>query len=519
MKSMVQTFLKAGSLDDLHPDTFEADGQWCPMAHCNRTDNSFQFLSPLRTVRTFRRIDAPVAHAKGFIHLGSFTGRSMAVCTYSTPSLPALAAFRYHDGSVIWTSPMEDLPGYPLRVPLGILMARMSVKGRPAENFVFAANRAEFVAYSGDGRRIWKRRNGDVTPEAPGGIGLPISLSFSDTKEIVAATTGGWVIKLSPLTGHTIDAYKMESSIVHNGRLYSGHFFTCKSPVVIGNTLYLLAEFKAHDTRAVPQMASPVHVIRICLTSAGVPGQEHKIQALHLPRNCKETPPDRVQVGTYRGRGSPPAWITPGNTVQMFAVAHAHRNGRVYPTVAGVEDERGVLSLRWASLLNVVRGDEVLAAPALDGQSGSLFVTTLQKMFLFRRVGALKGAVACPAPISGEALVSMAGHPGIARVAFGSPFALTLDQAANEIVGYTNFRAIFRGGISYGVMGAFALHRTRDEAPRPLWYRHLGVSVEGGIVPGLGTLGQPALFEYDDGKHRATGLIVNTVSTGTYMIK
>ena len=515
----MQKSLTGNSLDDLRPVSFEADGQWCPMSHCNRTDNSFQSVLPLRSVRRFRKLGAPVAHSEGFIHLGSFTGRSMAVCTYSTPSLPALAAFSYHDGSVIWTSPMEDLPGYPLRVPLGILMARMSARGKPAETYVFAANRAEFVAYSAAGRRIWKRRNTEVASGAPGGVGLPISLTFNDAKEIVTATTGGWIVKLSPLNGQTIDAYKMETSIVHEGRLYSGYFFTCKSPIVIGNTLYLLAEFKSDDSKALPQVLSPVHVIRISLTSPGVLGEEHRIQALHQPSNCKERLPDRVSVGIHRGRGSPPAWITPTGTVQIFATAHAFRNGRMYPTIAGVEDQRGVLTQRWLSVMNVALGDSVHAAPALYGPSGILFVTTLQKIFLFRRASELRGTVPCPSPLPGEALVAIASNPAIATVGFGSPFALTLDQDANEIVGYTNYRAISVAGLSYGILGAFALHRTRDEAPRPLWYRPLGVSADGRIVPGLGTLGQPALFEYEYGNHRATGLIVNTVFGGTYMIK
>jgi hypothetical protein len=503
----------------MHPETLETDGQWCPMSHCNRTDNSFQSVLPLRSVKSFRKISAPVAHSEGFIHLGSFTGRNIAVCTYSTPGLPALAAFRYQDGSVLWTSPMEDLPGYPLRVPVGILMARMSVKGKPAQNYVFAANVAEFVAYSEEGQRIWKRRNAEVAPEAPWGVGLPISMTFNDAKEIVVATTGGWVVKLSPLNGQTIDAYKMETSIVHEGCLYPGYFFTCKSPIIIGNTLYLLAEFKAYDSKALPRVFSPVHVIRISLTSPGVLGGEHRIQALHQPSKGKDRLPDRALVGIYRGRGSPPAWTTRAGTVQIFATAHAFRNGRMYPTIAGIEDEKGALQQRWLSVLNVARGDSVHAAPALHGPSGILFVTTLQNIFLFRRFGELRGTVPCPPALPGDALVSIASNPAIARVGFGSPFALTLDQAANEIVGYTNFRAISKAGLSYGVLGAFALHRARDEAPRPLWYRPLGVSSDGRIVPGLGTLGQPALFEYDHGNHRATGLIVNTVSTGTYMMK
>jgi hypothetical protein len=506
-------------LSKVYPDSLQADGCWCPMAHGNRTDDSFQQLPPLRSVRHFQKLKAPVASSQGFIHLGSFTGRNMAVCTYSSPHLPALAAYDYQDGSVLWTSPISDLKGLPLRIPGGILMASMGSGGRSPRDYVFAANRNEFVAYTADGRRVWKRRSDELVPGMPQSIGLPISLSFNDSKELVGATNGGWIVKLSPLDGHTIDSYKMDTTVAHEGRLYRGTFYTGKSPIVIGDVLYLLVEFKAHESNPLPRLFSPVHIIRIALTQPGVPGRARKIRALAELRNARESLPDRIFVGLNRGRGSPPAWVTADGKVRMFAHAHAFKNGRLCPTIAAVEDDRGVLKRRWLSMLEVDPGDSVHSAPALHGPSGTLFVTTLKNIFLFRDVNHLVGNVPSPPRLASADTVEIASRPGVSRVGVGSPFALTFDEELKEIVAYTNFRAISHSGQSYGLMGAFSVPAFGRGRVRPLWHRPLAVTPGGRVAPGPGTLGQPALFRYESDKGKATGLIVNTVFTGTYMIK
>lgn len=518
MRGQEQTEHRAASA--VYPDSLHTDGSWCPMAHCNRTDDSFQQILPLRSAQHFRRIDDRVASSVGFIHLGSYTGRNMAVCTYSSPNFPALAAFDYQDGSVLWTSPMEDLQGLPLRVPTGILMASMSIQGEAPRNYVFAANHAEFVAYRADGCRLWKRRNDEVVvSKPPQSIGLPISLSFNDSRELVAATTNGWVVKLSPLDGRTIDAYKMETTVSLEGRFYRGTFFTCKSPIVVGDTLYLLAEFRADVSNPLPRLFSPVHVIRISLTQTGIPGKAHKIRPLAELGSGTKSASDRVYVGLNRGRGSPPAWVTPDGRILIFAHAHSLKNGRLRPTIAGVEDDRGVLKQRWLSELDVSRGDTVYSAPALHGPSGNLFVTTLGGIFLYREVDHLVGDVPSPRPVASTEMISMASCHGVTNVRVGSPFALTFDEESKEIVAYTNFRTISRSGRSHGLLGAFAIPAFGRGKPRPLWHRPLGIDRGGRTVPGLGTLGQPALFRYRSDKGNATGLIVNTACTGTYMIK
>jgi hypothetical protein len=501
-------------------DSLQTDGNWCPMAHANRNDDSFQVLPPLREVNHFQKITDPRVSAKGFVHLGPFTGRNMAVCTYSSPRRPALVSYEYQNGSVLWTSPMEDLPGFPRRYPAGILMANMSLDGKPPQSCVFAANRAEFVAYTGEGRRLWKRRHYEVVPEAPQEIGIPISISFTDSGELVAATTNGWVVKLAPRDGRTIDAYKMTASVSLGGKLYRGHFFTLKSPVVIGDVLYLLAEFRAHPSTPLRRVLSPVHIVRIQLTQPGVSGREHKIKPLAQPATAHDFCPDRVLIGTSHGRGSPSAWVARDGRVLIFGDAHTLSNGRMFPTIASVEDKDGLLERRWLSILNVMRGDSIHAAPALHGPSGTLFVSTPRNIFLFRNVASLSGKVPTPQPLVSADLVKFAASPSVARVGTGSPFALTFDPETDEIVAYTNFCAIPHAGIrKYGFLGAFAVAASGPARPRPLWNRPLAVTPDGRPAPGPGTYGQPALFRYKNGCGEATGLIVNTVFTGTYILK
>jgi hypothetical protein len=204
--------------------------------------------------------------------------------------------------------------------------------------------------------------------------------------------------------------------------------------------------------------------------------------------------------------------------VMIFAHAHRFAHRRLWPTIAGVEDRHGVLRPVWTCTLNTVPGDSVHSAPGLHAPSRTLFVTTSRSMFLFRDVDRLTGQIPSPAPLAFANMVSFAASPRLVDIALGSPIAITSDAQNDEIVVYTNFRATTVRGAPYGYLGAFALPATKRMGPRPLWTRPLGLSSAGRPIPGPGTVGQPALFRYDDGRREATGIIVNTVYTGTYII-
>ena len=392
------------------------------MAHCNRNDDSLHDLPPLRSVETSQKIVDPVVSPRAFVHLGAFTGEKAAVCTYDSTLHPALVAYDYKTGSVLWTSPQEDLPGLFQRWPSGILLAKVTVGGGAAEGRVFAANPVEFVAYSGEGRRIWKRSTSDVTRDAPSGVGMPTSLSFTDAHELVCVTTKGWVVKLDPLDGRVIASYRMHAVVFVEGREHRGVFVTTKSPVVIGNVLYVLADFKPNVSfPPLHPFLCPVHLLRIELNGPGVNGSEREIKPLAQPRGPTDSPPDRVRLGVHNGTGSPPALVRPGQPPLLFAHAHTLTAAGLAPTIGAIEDRQGVLSLRWQSALPAEPGDDVYAAPALHAESGTLLVTTLRHIYLFRDVTSQAGRVPCPAAAEPADLVASASDPRTSSVTSWQP--------------------------------------------------------------------------------------------------
>jgi hypothetical protein len=497
----------------------ELDGFGCPMAHCNRNDDSFHDLPPLRNVETAQKIIDPIVSPRAFVHLGAFTGEKAAVCAYDSVLHPALVAYDYKSGSILWTSPLEDLPGLFQRWPSGILLAKLIGSDGSPQHRVFAANPVEFVAYAADGRRLWKRASSDISVDAPEGVGMPTSLSFTDAHELVCVTTNGWVVKLDPVDGAVIASYRMDGSVFVNGREYRGVFITTKSPVVIGRVLYVLAEFKPNLTYPpLHPFFCPVHLVRVELDQPAVRGAERDIKPLLPVRGPNDVPPDRVRLGVFKGTGSPPAMLRPGQAPLFFAHAHTWTATGLKPTITAVEDRQGVLSVRWQSLLQVQTGDDIFAAPALHADSGTLLVTTLQSIYVFREVTSLAGQVPCPAAVNPSDLVANESYPRASTVKVGSPFALAFDGERDELIAYTNFR-VGVSLMSFGFLGAFALPVRAGRKPYALWQRPLGVTRDGNAMPGFGTFGQPALFRYACSGDEATGIIVNTVATGTYIFR
>jgi hypothetical protein len=278
--------------------------------------------------------------------------------------------------------------------------------------------------------------------------------------------------------------------------------------------------FEADPSSHLPPMLSPVHIVRIQLNHAGVPGLETAITPLARPATPSDLTPDRILIGVNRSGASAPAWVGPDGKVLIFAHTYSIINGRLQPILVAVEDDQGVLSIRWRCMLNLTSDDDIHSAPALHPASRTLLVTTRNNIYVFRNVDALTGNVPSPLPLCGEELVTGQIRTRAGTVGVGSPFALTFDPDTNEIVAYTNIRvAPLFGYRSYGFLGAFALPARGQGTPRPLWCRPLAVTATGDPAPGPGTFGQPALFRYRRGACEATGLIVNTVFTGTYIFK
>ena len=291
-------------------DVLVPDGSFCPMNHCTRNDDSFAAVPPLVVPSVVQKIGGPKVSPNANLLLGCYSGATMAVCSYSLPAFPSLVAFSYADGSVLWSSPLDDLTNSPSRTTEAILIARVASDGGRTRRMVFAANPNQIVAYLGsNGSAVWKRAMTSITPAAPNGFGVPTSLNVDDDKELVFATSEGWIVKLNPADGSTIDAYRMSTTVFVNGRRYVGTLDTVNSVAVIGNVLYSNAQFAGDASGPWPPSSlTPVFVVRVELSQPDKPGEEHQIRPISQPAGPADPTPDRVQVGTHSAGGSPPAW-------------------------------------------------------------------------------------------------------------------------------------------------------------------------------------------------------------------
>src|SRR5262249_43477655 len=239
--------------------------------------------------------------------------------------------------------------------------AKMALSGCRARPYVFAANPTEFVAYTADGALFWRRDCKQITGAAPMGIGEPVALSFTDSREIITATTAGWIVKLNPTNGSPIDAYKMRTSVFLRGKRYYGSFTSLKSLAVNGNVLYLAAAFRADPPTFLHPYESPVFVVRIELSQP----KSSAITPLLEAASPHASSPDRVAIGVNRAGGSPTLWKDSEGSLLILANAEDFVSGRRRTAITAVEDRNGVLHLRWRSILATVPGDAIHAAPAL----------------------------------------------------------------------------------------------------------------------------------------------------------
>jgi hypothetical protein len=487
------------------------------MAHCDRCDSSFHALPPLRTVRRADEIrDAAVARsAKN--NLGAYTGDAFAVAAYESPHRPAIAAFDRQDGSLLWTSPLGDLPAVGARRWVsGLLLARVCSSEDAGRRCVFAANPAEFVAYAADGTRLWRRALAGAALPAGEHLGAPRCVRFDDAGNLVSATTHGWILKLDPRDGTIIDAYLMQTLAEAGGRLRPGRLVTFKASVIIGDTLYLLTRFAPDHLALLGPRYDPVYLVRVALRRRAGGATT---RPLTEPQELGEPLPDRVRVGVSLFGGSPSAMRTSDGRVLLFTNAAAVVHGHVRPTIVCVEDVDGTLRLLWRCVLDAGPDDAIYGAPVLDPRRGTLVAKTRRSVYVLRKVDSLTGAVPSPVPIPASDLVPNRTRGPARAVRMGGAGAIARDDDVGDLVLYSNIRVAAYGRRSYGFLGAIAFPERDHAPPRPLWCRPLALTRTGDAAPGPGTFGQPALFRYETDSGWATGLITNTVRTGTHIFR
>jgi hypothetical protein len=491
-------------------ETLGLDGTWCPMAHCGLWDTSVESVAPLMDLSSAALVTDPQVSPIANNNLGCTTGESIAVCAYDSPSYPAIVAYNYQDGSVAWTSPLNDLPPLGdgrrgLNAPLLVVLTR-----RPGPNeIVIAANPVQVVAYTAGGSRLWKRR---IQRLGVGLIGAPVSFSIDNANELVTATDQGWIIKLNPRTGALIDSYRMNTNVFINGIMYSGTFITTNSPAIYNNYMYLVVNFVSET---LPDGVEPGYLVRVQLNAAGA---GRNIVPLTVPTSPSDPTPDRVDIGQGELDASPAIML--GKEGNILIVTSSYSDDPPgWPIVVAVRDNQATLTLAiaWASRLH--GDDQTVAAPALYPERGILVVPTKANIYVFTEVTRLAGDVPAPEPLSRSAMITCAPPLGVVGRRFGSPVGLALNAHGNELVAYTNFGFMDLAGTIDSYLGAFAISLVEPPSSvRPLWCASLNPTSNGG-GPGQGTHGQAALFRYQRNGHAASGLIVNTVSTGTYIFR
>lgn len=498
--------------------SLQADGRWSPMAHCNRNDDSFHDLLPLRRVRTTQSIRDPRVSPAACRGLGAYTGTTMAVCSYGAPSYPGLVAFDYGTGGVQWTSEMEDLPGADRRRIAGVLLARLSDGKGSGKAVVFAANQLEVVAYDYTGVLLWRTRTSGMSPPRAGRVGAVTSLSYRDDGYLILTTSRGWVVLVSAVGGEVVDAYRMDGEVVVAGRRHSGTFVNLKSSVVMGDVLYLMTKFRPARPAVAPALQNAVFLVRLSISAIST-CRSGRIEPLAGLQGPQLEAPDRVQVGVTRLRGgSPCAWRSPvGNMI--FVNSDQLVNGHLVPSVTAVLDDGQRLQMHWRTLLPAPPGDAIRGAPAFHAGTQTLVAPTLGTVFVLRNAGDLGGEPPTVEEIPAQRL--LVDVPAGARVTVTSPGALTYDPDRDEIVMCNGFRVFLPGQTTaYSFLASYALAAGTTGRTQPLWRHPLAATPTGAPLPGPGTFGQPAMFglREADGEQR-TGVIVNTVRTGTYIIR
>jgi hypothetical protein len=487
--------------------TVETDGQWCPMAHANREDNSVQLSPPLREVASVTHLCDPRL-ARGTLHnLGAFTGSDYALCVYASTWAPTLVAFDLHSGEILWTSETSHLkmPGHPFRS--GALLACVK-SGTERRRFVYAGCATEFAAYNATGGCLWRRAVPDRSATSPYGFGAPIALTYTDSGAIAAATSEGWVVTLDPLSGRLLETARMRGQARIAGCWLRGVFASSKSPAVIDDRMYLSTEFKADRAVGVARSMIPTHLVRVDLR-----GERIRVPGTGGDRLGADRWVHRV--GFLGARGSPCAVRLPGGETLVFTNAQAAAPGDRRPIIAAVADDDDRLSRRWET--NLELGERIFAAPAYHPITGMLFVSTTRGVYVFRQADAMWGSVPPPRPLCVGDLIGPRFGAAVANARFASPFALSYDEERDEVVAYTGVRIGLRQ--TYGFLAAFTLSTRGALRARPLWVRPLATTVSGRPAPGPGTLGQPALFRYRDDDGERTGIIVVTAQDGTVVLR
>ena len=438
----------------------------------------------------------------------------MAVCSYGDPAYPGLVAFDYGTGDVLWTSDLEDLGGARHRRIAGVLIAHLSTEAIEDKGVVVAANQLEAVAFDYSGSLLWRSPTSGMAlgVDRPGAI---TSLSYRDDGYLIMTTSRGWVLLVAASDGSVVDACRMHGDPVIAGRRVQGTFVNFKSSVVIGDHLYLMTKFRPDSVDLRSTSHDMIFLVRLAIRRATTarcvgrrPQAAPRLESL-----------DWIEVGVTRLRGgSPSAWQSPAGNV-IFVNSDQVVEGRLVPSITALLDDGQAFRKCWRALLPAPMGDAIRGAPAFHPATQTLVAPALSTVFILRNITTFADEPPKVERLTAARLLRIA--PTDARVTVTSPGALTYDQDRHQIVMCSGFRIrLSAKAAPYSFLASYAVPVDQPRSSEPLWRYPLAATPTGVPLPGPGTFGQPAMFGLPHGENaERTGIIVNTVRTGTHIIR
>lgn len=382
----------------------EPDGDGFPMAHGTLMDDSCVALPPLETVRGNQQMPVP---AYGGGNFGAFTAPDYAVAVFDSPREPALACIDPGTGATLWQSELGLLPELPDgltgRFIGGLLLARLRFAGGRVRRCIFVGNRAEIACLRLDGTVIWRRDTRNIVAAAGPGArehGTPRCLRFTRDNALFYGTRNGYVGKLDPLTGRTIDFADLRVTVAQGGVRVRGFLAVRQSIMLHGDHAYLQGRFTPDGgggTAGAPDDASmPTVLFRLQVSGRADGGVERLPDDLsgRLPPGCTVI----GAVGDRRVGGSPSARLREDGRVVVFTNEYPEvgrptgAEGSVFQ-LCGVRDDGDRLVRQWRCRVVHPEDAKITAAPAMDRVSDTLVATHRHAMLLFARASWREGDI------------------------------------------------------------------------------------------------------------------------------
>lgn len=486
----------------------EADGLGSPMPHANLLDNSLNLVPPLRRLERVTHLPRPAVCS---INFGAYTGENFALCVFESAEEPPLVAISLETDEVLWSLPLDVLPGTPVRRWMsGVLMAKLHFGDGSIARRIYVANRAEMICADHQGRIRWRRSSEQLVGRYGEALGLVRCVRYTPDCALVITTSHGQVLKVDPLTGETLELCLLESEATVAGQRVRGRYTVMQSPILAGRTIYVEAAFTPHDPALHDHPLRPVALLRLTLGPDG-------IRPLAEP-DADGSAPDRIVVGLAgddRQGGSPSAILDAEGW--PVAIVNAYQQRGVSALRWGlrcIRDRAGELEELWRAEVTGVADTNIAAAPAFDPLTGIYLAPTRGAMLIVKDAAMRRGVIEPDAMIPAKSLLAPDVRQHCVDAELSSPLSLARDGDEGKFVCYAAMAVMTPyDERPYSFLTAFEVVPDALPEVRPIWSGSLALGADGEPAPAVRSFGQPALFRYGPAKDR-TGIVMGSCFDG-----